>query len=271
MVTHLHWLIIVRGCDARQVVNQGLDFVSGSVWKDITDRGATRTGGLATDPALLHSMILASVGQAVIAASPDRNIFFWNRAAEELFGWTAEEVIGKSSSEVFLHGESALRSDEILGSIARDGTWSGDLEAQRRDGSRLWVFATTCAVRDPKGVLIAYASSAIDVSARRAEDAARRQLSAIVDSSADAIFGVTIAGQITSWNRAAETLFGYTAEEAVGQTISMIAPAELHDEQLDARSRLTDGSPFEVFETTRALLPVEFSGTDWVCPYVQSP
>ena len=72
---------------------------------DITDSGSARPGGSIADPVQLHSLVLASVGQAISAADSNRKIFFWNAAAEELFGWSAEEVIGKTSTDVFLRGE----------------------------------------------------------------------------------------------------------------------------------------------------------------------
>ena len=282
MVNHSHAPIIVRGYDGDQFVYASNAEVSGNrlvrscpaigltitrdcysdeltkmtaihlgLCDDISDGDSARPGGSIADPVQLHSLVLASVGQAISAADSNRKIFFWNAAAEELFGWSAEEVIGKTSTDVFLRGESAQRTKEILGTVDRDGNWSGDLEALRRDGSRLWVFATIRAVHDSNGELVAFASSAFDVSARRAEDAARRQLSAIVDSSADAIFSVTLEGQITSWNKAAQNLFGHRADEAIGQTISILAPTDLRHEQLAVRSRLTEGSPFEVLESTR--------------------
>ena len=171
---------------------------------DINDHGAARTGGPFADPAQLHSLILASVGQAIIAADLDRKIFFWNRAAEELFGWTAEEVIGKTSTDVFLHGESVQRASEVLGTIARNGSWSGDLDAIRRDGSRLWVFATTCAVRDANGELVAYASSAIDISegvkARRTLEATSHRLAEAQRIAHLGSFEVNVGGGDVIWS-----------------------------------------------------------------------
>ncbi len=208
-------------------------------------------GAPSIDPLQFHSAILASVGQAIVAVTLDRTIVYWNREAEVMFGWTAEEAVGRTSTELLLRGRSAERASEIVGSVERNEGWSGELEVERRDGTRLWVYVTNRPIYDAAGEVVAIVGSSIDVSARRTEDAARRQLSSIVDSSADAIFGVTLDGVITSWNHAAENLFGYSAAEIVGQFISVIAPDDLRYEQLDARTRLSEGSPFEVFETTR--------------------
>ncbi|MEQ1874959.1 MAG: EAL domain-containing protein [Ilumatobacteraceae bacterium] len=198
-----------------------------------------------------HSALLASVGQAIVAVDLDRTIIFWNKAAEAMFGWTAQEALGRNSNDVLVRSQTAGRSEEIRDAVTRGQEWSGEIEVEHRDGTRLWVFVTNRPVLDAEGRLIAIVGSSIDISQRKAEDTARQQLAAIVASSADAIFGVTLDGRITSWNHAAETLFGYTADEIVGESIGVLASDDLRHEQKDLRARLQNGSPFEVFETTR--------------------
>ena len=82
-----------------------------------------------------------------------------------------------------------------------------------------------------------------------AEGASR--LAAIIDSSDDAIVSKTLQGIITSWNRAAERIFGYTAAEAVGQHISLIIPEERHGEEHEVLARLVKGERIDHFETIR--------------------
>src|SRR5258706_287644 len=86
-------------------------------------------------------------------------------------------------------------------------------------------------------------------------DARRSELSsllaAIVDSSDDAIVSKTLEGVITSWNRGAERLFGYTAAEAVGQHISLIIPQDRKAEEIDVLARLRRGEKIDHFETVR--------------------
>jgi PAS domain S-box-containing protein len=77
------------------------------------------------------------------------------------------------------------------------------------------------------------------------------RLAAIIDSSDDAIVSKTLEGVITSWNRAAERIFGYTAAEAVGQHISLIIPEERHGEEHEVLARLVKGERIEHFETIR--------------------
>ncbi|HUP91881.1 MAG TPA: ATP-binding protein [Solimonas sp.] len=82
-------------------------------------------------------------------------------------------------------------------------------------------------------------------------EAARALLAAVIDSADDAIVTKTLTGQITSWNRAAERLFGYTAEEAIGQSITMLIPDERRDEETMILARLRRGERVDHFETVR--------------------
>jgi PAS domain S-box-containing protein len=95
-------------------------------------------------------------------------------------------------------------------------------------------------------------------------DETRRRLAAIVESSEDAIFSTTAEGQVTSWNKAAEVLYGYAAEEMLGKPISLIAPPERLDEVLQNQKRLNAGERIEPYETQRrrkdgTLIPLSLS------------
>lgn len=98
----------------------------------------------------------------------------------------------------------------------------------------------------------------------KAKADAEARLAAIVDSSFDAIIGKDLNSVITDWNRAAERLFGYTAEEAVGKSILMLIPENRHSEEIDIIERVRRGESLETFETLRrrkdgALIPVSLT------------
>lgn len=103
------------------------------------------------------------------------------------------------------------------------------------------------------GGLIAWAAVVVDRSdaERKHNEEARERLAAIVDSSDDAIVSKTLEGTITAWNSGAEKLFGYSAEEAVGQPIRMLLPAERAHEESDILARVRRGESIDHFETVR--------------------
>jgi PAS domain S-box-containing protein len=91
----------------------------------------------------------------------------------------------------------------------------------------------------------------IDVTRSNEAEIASKRLAAIVESSDDAIISKTLDGIITSWNRGAENIFGYTAAEAVGQSISLIIPLERRAEEDDVLAHLRRGEKVDHFETER--------------------
>jgi PAS domain S-box-containing protein len=99
----------------------------------------------------------------------------------------------------------------------------------------------------PVGVVLVFR----DVTERRRDEEVRARLAAIVESSQDAIISKTLDGVIRTWNAGAERLFGYRAEEAIGQSITLIIPRERLDEEREILARLSRGEPLEHFETVR--------------------
>jgi len=113
------------------------------------------------------------------------------------------------------------------------------------------VSLTISPIRDAAGRIIGAFKIARDLSRQRQGEIAQARLAAIVDSSDDAIVSKTLEGIITSWNAAAERMFGWSAEEAVGQHITLIIPAEYHEEETHVLARLARGERINHFETIR--------------------
>jgi len=101
------------------------------------------------------------------------------------------------------------------------------------------------------GDLVQFVGSSTDITERERAEQATRLLAAIVESSHDAIVSKSLNGVITSWNKGAERLFGYAAEKAVGQNITLIIPPERRDEERTILEQLTRGERVDDFETVR--------------------
>ena len=196
------------------------------------------------DRAQFHTELLDAVSQPIVVVDTDRTIIYWNRAAQTEYGWTPAEALGRSSVELMTRREEPEQTQEMVAALLRGESWSGDFEVTRRDGSALSVYVTNTPLFDEHGRLWAVIGVTVDASERR-------RLSAIVESSGDAIWGMTSDGLVSSWNGAAEELFGYAAREIVGQPASVLVPNELWDAEAAAPTRVLAGGSVEHLETTR--------------------
>jgi PAS domain S-box-containing protein len=106
-------------------------------------------------------------------------------------------------------------------------------------------------LHDEAGHLVGAVNVLVDVSERRLGEEARAHLAAIVENSQDAIVSKTLEGVVTSWNRGAQRLFGYSAAEMIGQPITRLIPPERHAEETGILSRLRRGERIESYETQR--------------------
>ena len=179
---------------------------------------------------LLAAMLVESSDDAIIGMTRESVITTWNRAAQRLYGYTADEAIGKNIA--FLLPPDRL--DEIDGVQKRMETAEGaqhrETKRIHKDGRLIDVAIAVSAIRDLAGNVIGISARTRDITERKRTDAVTAEMAAIVDSSNDAIIGKTLDGIITTWNRGAEGVYGYTAVEMVGKSISLLVPKERPDE-----------------------------------------
>ncbi|MCU1392154.1 MAG: hypothetical protein JWM34_582 [Ilumatobacteraceae bacterium] len=139
----------------------------GAVVVDVTERRQSE------EEARFQSEMLSVAGQAVVAIDLDRVIIHWNRAAEEMYGWTAAEAIGRKSYELLPRKEAASTAQVIIDAMREGRTLSHDYEFVRRDGTTVSTYVTHKPMFDPDGNLEAVIAVAIDVSERRAGELER--------------------------------------------------------------------------------------------------
>ena len=123
--------------------------------------------------------------------------------------------------------------------------------AERPDGKRIWFTPYPRPLHDAEGRIVGGINMLLDITERKRVEQATGLLAAIVGSSDDAIISKNLDGTITSWNRGAHRMFGYTADEAVGQHITLIIPQDRRDEETHILERLRRGERVEHFETVR--------------------
>lgn len=181
----------------------------------------------------------------------DGTIISWNAEAERLFGYSGDEIVGQSIL-VLVPDERRERAKAAMSSLGR-GDWIGQYETERvrKDGSRIPVELTVSPIRDASGGAIGAATICRDITERKEAEKARQWLALIVDSSDDAIVAKSLEGIIASWNPGAERLFGYSADEVVGQPITVIIPADRLHEDTHILDRIRRGERVEPFDTVR--------------------
>jgi len=185
---------------------------------------------------------------AIITHAPDGRIQTWNRAAEKLYGYRAEEAIGQPLALLVPSGRSAAvqqHYDDVLAGKSHSNTPG---VALHRSGRPIQVSVSSWPIRNASGEITSISDVIRDVTGREEAERAKAFLAALVESSGDAIHGVSIDGAILSWNPGAERLTGFTREEIVGKHISYVA----HDTPEQVRNilaHISKGQPVPLFET----------------------
>ncbi len=220
---------------------------------------------------------------AVLDASPlatyvvgrDGIVLIWNPAAETIFGWSSLEVIGGRLPHIPSEGRDEF--DLLFArALAGDPFCGAGVQQVRKDGQTIAVRLSMAPLADASGEAIAVMVTAEDVSdsvaAVRTRTEVEQKFAALANSSADAIVSTDAHGRITFWNRSAERMFGYSAREIIGESLTILMPDRFRAQQA-AAMRTTGGSEASRFDgrtvefrgLTRsgAEVPTEVSFASW--------
>jgi PAS domain S-box-containing protein len=160
--------------------------------------------------------LLNLVHDAIFVRDLNSVVKYWNRGAEELYGWTAAEATGKVS-HALLKTIGPAPLEQIETDVLRTGRWEGELTHIRKNGTPVVVASRWSLQRDARGAPIAFMETNNDITERRRADEALRRQASLLDQAHDAIFVWEFSGTIVYWNRGAEWLYGFSAEEAIGR------------------------------------------------------
>src|SRR5438270_1581113 len=221
---------------------------------------------------LLTSTLLEAVPDAIVAVEQDGTIVKVTSTTWPLFGYRRGELLGQKI-EILVPTRFRVQHHEHRATFAQSPKirrmGAGlDLYGRRRDGSEFAVEISLSPVSLGNGTLVLSAirdisdRKRIEQELRRAHEELdrkttqeigeyRARLASIIDSSADAIIGKELDGTITSWNRGAEAMYGYTAEEAIGKNISFLTANDRPDEIPTMLARISGGERIEHYESVR--------------------
>jgi PAS domain S-box-containing protein len=200
--------------------------------------------------------ILEVLPVPVYMADPQGRIVYYNPAAVALWGCCPE--LGKSewcgAWKLFKPDGTPMPHEDCPMAVAiRERRPIRGVEAicQRPDGSRVAFLPYPTPLYDEDGGFVGAVDMLVETADRRRADEYAYRLASIVESSDDAIASKSLDGVVTSWNTAAERLFGYTAAEMIGKPIALLIPPERADEEPQILHRIRNGERIDHYETVR--------------------
>ena len=199
--------------------------------------------------------LLEALPVAVYTTDAEGSITFYNQAAAEFWGYRPELGMKWCGSfRLFWPDGSPLPHDECPMAITlKEGREVRGYEAiaERPDGTRVPFVPYPTPLRDASGRVTGAINVLVNVGDRKEAEILAARMAAIVTSSDDAIISKTLGGIVTSWNAGAARIFGYEADEMIGQHITRLIPAELQDEENVIISKLRAGERIDHYETVR--------------------
>jgi PAS domain S-box-containing protein len=192
----------------------------------------------------------AAIGMALVGL--DGGWLQANRAMCDFTGYSEQELIATTFQAITHPDDLAIDLSNIRALVAGD-ILSYQMEKRyfRKDGATIWALLSVSLVRDTQGQPRYFVSQVQDITERKHTDATRALLAAIVDCSDDAIIGIALDGTVLSWNNGAEQLYGYRADQMLGQPIAVLRPPNMQAEAVQLYERLARGAVTTHVETVR--------------------
>ena len=199
---------------------------------------------------------IGALPAAIYMTDSEGRLTYYNEAAAELWGCHPE--LGESkfcgSWKLYWPDGTPLPHNECPMAMAlrqKRPIRGMEAVAERPDGTRVPFIPYPTPMFDADGRLTGAVNLLVDITERREAENEKQRLAAIVTSSEDAIVSKDLNGIVTSWNPGAERLFGYSAEEMIGKSITLLIPAHLLQEETIILDQIARGEPIDHFETTR--------------------
>jgi PAS domain S-box-containing protein len=219
--------------------------------KEQTSGSKSKGGGPPRGDAMLTGALqnqrvesfLQGMPDALMALDGDWRVIYVNDHAERLLKVPREEIVGRNYLELFPSARSSHRDSELRKAMSERR--AVEFDSFEETLQRWFYFKVVTPWED--GLLVFFQ----DTTASKGTERAAALLAAIVDSSDDAIVSKDLNGIITSWNKSAERLFGYSAEEIIGKSVMILIPPDRQDEEPKILARLRRGERVDHFETIR--------------------
>ncbi|MGH6724933.1 MAG: PAS domain S-box protein [Pseudolabrys sp.] len=206
-----------------------------------------------TDLARLLAALVTASREFIGIADLQGNALFVNEAGRKLVGLPDLEAVRSTRViEYFAIEDQPRVIEEVLPAVRSIGFWEGELTFRNfATGQLVPVLYNIFPISNSSGEVIAYGTVTRNLTEARLAEQGLRSLASIVETSDDAIVSKNLDGVITSWNKGAEHVFGYSAEEVIGQPITIVIPRDRHNEEREILTRIRRGERIDHFETVR--------------------
>jgi PAS domain S-box-containing protein len=192
--------------------------ISGNDGARMTERPQDQAGIWRENAALLDL-----THDSIFVRDMNGRILFWNRGAEEMYGWSKAEALEKVI-QVLLSTEFPKPLEQIEADVLENGRWEGELVHRKRDGTHVVVASRWALQRDAQGAPVGILETNNDITSRKqAEEVVRESEErnrAVLDTANEAFIAIDAEGRITNWNHQAEVTFGWSRVEAIGRLLA---------------------------------------------------
>jgi PAS domain S-box-containing protein len=200
------------------------------------------------------STVMTASLDCIIGMDHEGTVIEFNEAAQELFGYSREEAVGAELASLIIPEDLRDRHREGLRRYLETGHGAlidrrVELSAIRRDGALLPVELAITRIGDSNPPV--FTGFLRDLSEKAEVERVRSHMEQVVRGAQDAVFSKDLDARVTTWNPAAERLYGYTAEEAIGQSVAFIVPPDHQNEERVILDRIVAGERIETYETER--------------------
>jgi PAS domain S-box-containing protein len=202
----------------------------------------------------LRERAINTAGEGICITGPNEAgnpLIYVNQGFSQLTGYPAEEVLAKNMR--FLQGADTDQAavERMRAAIESEQEFTTEVLNYRKDNTPFWNQISITPVKNATGKVAHFVAVLHDATERKQAEDADKRLALIVESSDDAIIAKTLDGTILTWNAGAERLYGYSAAEVVGNSLSILLPPESVDELPRILARIRRGERIAHYETTR--------------------
>jgi PAS domain S-box-containing protein len=222
------------------------------VVSDVTQRENDRKALLETNENLkLYSKAMDESPVSVVITDVQANIQYVNHQFTKITGYLPEEVIGQNPRILKSGFQDSSFYKNLWKTILSGKTWVGEFHNKKKNGDLFWEAVSINPIYNQENEITHFVGIKEDITQKKKDMQIVQEMASIVDSSNAIIIGKTLDGIIRAWNRGAEHVYGYKAEEVIGLPVNIIVPHVLKNELKIFTDRIIAGERVENFETHR--------------------